>query len=99
MAKELSEQLTRLGHKAELLLTRYGTLRAENEQLRTQVEELKVRINAAEATSKHLADELHFLRMSSALAPTGTDAREARALISDLVREIDACVADLMKDI
>ena len=99
MAKELSEQLNRLGHKAELLMVRYGTLRAENEQLKARVEELNVLVSAAEAENKRLADELHFLRMSSALAPTSDDARDVHSLISGLVREIDACVADLMKDI
>lgn len=99
MAKELSEQLNRLGHKAELLTTRFGTLRDENQRLRQQAEDLAAQLSVEQAKNARLADELRFLRMSSVIASNTTDALQLRALLSDLVREIDTCVADLMKDI
>lgn len=99
MAKELSEQLNRLGHKAELLTTRFGTLRDENQRLRQQAEDLAAQLSVEQAKNARLADELRFLRMSSVIASNTTDALQLRALLTDLVREIDTCVADLMKDI
>ncbi len=99
MAKELSEQLNRLGHKAELLVTRFGTLRDDNQRLQQQVEDLAARLSAEQAKNARLAEELRFLRMSSVIATNNDDARQLRTLLSNLVREIDACVADLMKDI
>ena len=83
MAKELAEQLERLGHKAELLVTRYETLRRQNDELRRRLEEMQ-----AEHT-----------RISAALAATPADVQAARSLISSLVREIDDCVADLTRDV
>lgn len=99
MAKELSEQLNRLGHKAELLVTRFGTLRDDNQRLQQQVEDLAARLSAEQAKNARMADELRFLRMSSVIATNNDDARQLRTLLSNLVREIDTCVADLMKDI
>ncbi len=99
MAKDLSEQLSRLGHKCELLVTRFGTLKKENAELRRQQEELLAEIEKLKKQNERMSSELHFLKISGAIAPEVRTAREARAILSDLVREIDACVADLMKDI
>lgn len=99
MAKDLSEQLSRLEHKAELLVTRFGTLKKENEALRAECEDLKAELRSLKKHKEQLSMELDFLKISGAIAPGSQSAREARAIISNLVREIDACVADLMKDI
>lgn len=99
MATELSEQLTRLGHKAEVLVTRYGTLKAENAQLKAENAELQAEIAAAKATIEQMSIELEYLKVSSAIAPDTQSAIRARATLSDLVREIDACLADLIKDV
>ena len=99
MAKDFAEQLSRIGHKAELLVTRYSTLKEHNTQLRKQLVELQAALRARDAVIEKQNLELEQLRISSALAPDTATAREARATLIELVREIDACVADLMKDI
>lgn len=99
MAKDFAEQLSRIGHKAELLVTRYSTLKEQNAQLRKQLLELQAALRARDALIEKQNIELEHLRVSSALAPDAATARDARATIAELVREIDACVADLMKDI
>ncbi len=99
MAKDLSEQLSRLGRKAELLVTRFATLKSENQTLRAEIEELKAQNKALQAQNEKQGLELEYLKISGAIAPTSEEAHKARAILSNLVREIDACVADLMKDI
>ena len=99
MAKDFAEQLSRIGHKAELLVTRYSTLKEQNAQLRKQLLELQAALRARDALIEKQNIELEHLRVSSALAPDAATARDARATIAELEREIDACVADLMKDI
>ena len=37
MAKDLAEQLTRLGHKSELLVTRFESLRRRNLELTAEL--------------------------------------------------------------
>ncbi|MDE5661941.1 MAG: hypothetical protein K2F91_07315 [Muribaculaceae bacterium] len=99
MAKDLAEQLSRIGHKAELLVTRYATLKERNIQLQRQLTELQATVHAQQSLIEKQQTELEHFRISSALAPDTATAREARATIAELVREIDACVADLMKDV
>ena len=99
MAKDLSEQLSRLGHKCELLVTRFATLKRDNEELRARQNELLGEIESLRRQNEQMSTELHFMKISGAIAPATQSAKEARTIISDLVREIDACVADLMKDI
>ncbi len=99
MAKDLAEQLSRIGHKAELLVTRFSTLKEQNKELRSRLVELEATLRARDALIERQRIELEHLRISSALAPDAATAREARATLVELVREIDACVADLMKDV
>lgn len=99
MATDLAEQLNRLGHKAELLTTRYATLRSQNEELREELRQMQAALIAKDREIEKLKVELEFIKVSSAIAPDSAAARKARATISELVREIDACVADLMRDI
>lgn len=99
MAKDLAEQLSRIGHKAELLVTRYATLKDENQRLREEILQLKATVAAHEATIERQAVEIENFRICTSFAPDADSARQARATIAELVREIDVCVADLMKDI
>ncbi len=99
MAKDLSEQLNRIGHKAELLITRYKTLREENRNLQSRVESLEAELESSRARIERLQTEVEHFRISSALAPDSRTAAQARAIINQIVRDIDACVADLMKDV
>lgn len=99
MATDLAEQLTRLGHKAELLTTRYATLRRQNDELREELRNMQAVIVARDSEIEKLRLELEYLKISSAIAPDSETARKAQTRISELVREIDACVADLMRDL
>lgn len=99
MAKDLSEQLNRIGHKAELLVTRYITLREDNQRLESRVQELETELETSRRRIERLQTEVEHFKISSALAPDSRTASETRAIITRIVREIDACVADLMKDV
>ena len=99
MAKALAEQLARLGHKSELLVTRFATLRRRNEELVQELEELRATLRARDAQIERLQLEREHLRVSAAVAATPEDVRRARTLVSELVRDIDLCIADLTRDI
>lgn len=99
MAKDLAEQLNRIGHKAELLVTRYSTLREDNQRLQARVQELENELEASRRKIEQLQTQVEHFRISSALAPDSRTASETRAIITRIVRDIDACVADLMKDV
>lgn len=99
MATDLAEQLKRIGHKAELLTTRYKALEQVRQELERKVEQLEEELRVERINSQHLRLEVEHLRLSAAIAPDTEAAARARAYLSDLVREIDTCVEDLMRDI
>ena len=99
MAKDLAEQLTRLGHKSELLVTRFESLRRRNQELASELEELRATLRARDAQIERLLLEKEHMRVSAAVAATPEDVKRARALVAELVRDIDACIADLTRDI
>lgn len=99
MANDLTEQLTRIGHKAELLTTRYGMLVQELRRLRADLAERDARILALQADLEHSRLEAEHLRLAANVAPTVQSLQQSRAFVADLVREIDACVDDLIRDV
>ncbi len=99
MAKDLVEQLNRIGHKAELLTTRYTGLKQENKRLRETLADRDAEVLALKAQLQKERLEVEHLRVSSAIAPSSQTLSETRAFISDLVREIDSCVDDLIRDV
>ena len=99
MAKDLTEQLARIGHKAELLATRYGTLLAQNRQLRLLLSERDDHIRRLEQKLEQANIEIKHLELAANLIPTRESLAQTRAFVSDLVREIDACVDDLVRDV
>lgn len=99
MAKDFAEQLTRLGHKSELLVTRYESLRRRNLELSRELEELRAALRARDTQIERLLLEQEHLRVSAVVAATPDDVKRARALVAELVRDIDVCIADLTRDI
>ena len=99
MAKDLGEQLARIGHKAELLVTRQQMLLKQNADLRQQLDDCRAQVIALQGQLQKANMELEHLRISSALSPDSKTVAETRAFISNLVREIDACVDQLVREV
>lgn len=99
MANDLSEQLKRIGHKAELLTTRYGMLVDELRRTKEALAEREARILALTAELEQSRLETEHLRLAANVAPTPQSLLESRAFVADLVREIDACIDDLIRDV
>ena len=99
MATDYSEQIVRLEHKTELLLTRYESLVRINRELQERVQELQQALAAVEAERQKMRTQIEYLQVSSAIAADDDAAVRARDILSDLVREIDACIAEIVKDV
>ncbi len=99
MAKDQAEQLARIVRKAELLTTRYRLMEQEVGKQRARIAELESELEAERRLGERVRLENEHLRISAAIAPDSANSVRAREYISDLVREIDACVDDLMRDI
>jgi predicted nucleic acid-binding Zn-ribbon protein len=87
------EELIVLNRKLDELLDRYNTLKLEVRDLKTGNEQLKGMLLDREERMKELEIKYERVKLSEALLGEGENAHEAKRKITELVREIDKCVA------
>jgi len=87
------EELIILNRKLDELLDRYNTLKLEVTDLKTGNDVLKGMLLDREEKMKELEIKYERVKLSGALLGEGENAHEAKRKITELVREIDKCVA------
>jgi predicted nucleic acid-binding Zn-ribbon protein len=91
------EELIILNRKLDELLDRYNNLKLEVTELKSGNEVLKGLLQEREEKMKELEIKYERIKLSGALLGEGENALEAKKKITELVREIDRCVALLNK--
>lgn len=95
MAENLQQRVDKIKAKAQLLAERYVALRESKAAADNRIAELTATV---EKLTRQLAErdtEIERLKVASVLTPDHRDVEETRRFISDLVREIDKCIARL----
>ena len=87
------EELIILNRKLDELLNRYNNQRSELTDLKNGNEVLKAMLQEREVKIKELEIKYERVKLSGALLGEGENAMEAKKKITELVREIDRCVA------
>jgi predicted nucleic acid-binding Zn-ribbon protein len=87
------EELVILKRKLDELLERYNSLRSEVQTLKNGNEVLRASLQDREEKMKELEIKYERVKLSGALLGEGENAFEAKKKITELVREIDRCVA------
>jgi predicted nucleic acid-binding Zn-ribbon protein len=87
------EELIVLNRKLDELIGRYNSLKTETENLKNGNEALKLMLREKEERIKVLEVNYERVKLSGALLRGGENAGEAKRKITELVREIDRCVA------
>jgi predicted nucleic acid-binding Zn-ribbon protein len=87
------EELIILNRKLDEFIDRYNTLKLEVADLRKGNEMLKGMLQEREERIKELEIKYERVKLSGALLGEGENAHEAKRKITELVREIDKCVA------
>ena len=87
------EELIILNRKLDELFERHNKLRNELADIKNGNEVLKVRLQERDAKIKELEIKYDRVKLSGALLGEGENAAEAKKKITELVREIDKCVA------
>jgi predicted nucleic acid-binding Zn-ribbon protein len=87
------EELIILNRKLDELLNRYSSLKSEVTELKNGNEVLKAMLQEREDKMKELEIKYERVKLSGALLGDGGNAPEAKKKITELVREIDKCVA------
>jgi chromosome segregation ATPase len=87
------EELKILNRKLDELFKKYNDQQTGLSGLKTANETLKNKLQERDAMIKELEVKYERVKLSGALLGEGEHATEARKKITDLVREIDRCVA------
>lgn len=95
MNNDVQSSLQRLTRKCSFLVDRFKTVDAERRQAVEQVNALNEKLYQQSTEIEKLRTELEYLRVSSALTPGADDVERTRAIIADMVRDIDRCIAEL----
>ncbi len=82
-----------LNRKLDELLTGYSNLKTEAEELRKVNESLKLTLQNRDESLRELETKYERVKLTGALLGEGENATEAKKKITELVREIDRCVA------
>ncbi len=87
------EELKNLNRKLDELFNRYKDLKAELSKLRNGNEELTMALQERDEKIKELELKYERIKLSEAFLGDGENGQEAKRKITELVREIDRCVA------
>jgi chromosome segregation ATPase len=93
MSGEGYEELIILNRKLDELLMKYNNLKTECRDLKSVNEVMESKLQEREARIKDLEIKYERVKLSGALLGEGESAVVAKKKITDLVREIDRCVA------
>ena len=85
----------RIKAKTSILAHRYTMLIKEKNEADDRIAELETELARANAKIAQLSVDLEYLRVVSTIAPNRDQVEQARAMIRNLVRDIDRCIADL----
>lgn len=95
MAGNLQQRIDRLQSKARLLADRYKAVKHGREEAEGRVAELQAQVLRLERELSLRDAEIERLKVSSVLTPDHKDVEATRTFLSELVREIDKCIAQL----
>lgn len=95
MAGEFQQTLERVAAKARIVAQRYKLIEQQRDQALERAEFLQEELRRRDREILDLRRQVEFLRTATTIAPERSDVERARAILSSLVREIDACIADL----
>jgi len=85
--------IVELQNKINVLIDRYKILKEEVKILNDKNEKLVSELNEANANYRELEEKYNNLKLSGSLLAETGDPGEAKKRISQIVREIDKCIA------
>lgn len=87
----------RLETKIRELISRYESLKGENELLQRNLDSCRAELEQTTQTNKLLEKKINNLQLTEAFIGAGRDNAEAKKKVAALIKDIDKCVAMLGK--
>lgn len=94
MAADLQQTIERLKAKMLVVSDRFSLVCRQRDEALERVAELEKQNAALRAEGERLTAEVDFLRIATTIAPERKDVEKTRRLLTDLLRDIDKCIAD-----
>lgn len=95
MAERLDKRLDSIEAKSLMVVSNYNRLREAKRRSDERVAQL---LQQVEEQSREIADlrrQVEYMKVATTLAPNEEALNQSRRVISQIVREIDKCIADL----
>ncbi|GJH40200.1 hypothetical protein RCZ04_07500 [Capnocytophaga sp. HP1101] len=94
---DLKQLVALLEEKAIALQTKFNSLKDENGKLKHTIDELRSEKQSLEGTIATLKEKNETLAIANRILGSKEHKRETKLKINTLIREIDACIAQLTK--
>lgn len=95
MSGELQQKTDRIAAKARIVVERYQRIAAERDNALASVVAHEKTIASLRRRIGELENQVEYLKAAMTFAPTREDTARAKALLTELVREIDTCISEL----
>lgn len=95
MAGEFQQTIDRINAKSQILLKRYALIEKARAEAARRIAELEAEVDTLKKENGKLHTEVEFLKIATTIAPDRADVAATRALLTELVREIDKCITEL----
>ncbi len=95
MAGNLQQRLDILRSKAQLLTERYLTLLDEKREADATIEQLNKEMERQRKEMDIMRQQIESLQVVTTLVPSRENVERSRAILAELVRDIDKCINEL----
>ncbi len=95
MAGNLQQRLDSIRSKAQLLQSRYLMLLDEKRAADARILELQDTLERQKKEINIMQQQIEHLRVVTTLNPSRDDVERSRAILTELVRDIDKCISEL----
>lgn len=95
MAANLQQRIESLRSKSRLLTERYAEVLEEKRAAEAQIDELRAQLQRQQREISHLRQQIENLQVVTTISHNRKDVERSRAFLSQLVRDIDKCIAEL----
>ncbi len=95
MAFDFERAVERLRGKAAMVAKRYQQAVEQRDAARDEISRLEEEISRKDREIRELKMKVEYLSVVTSARPGIDEMRRSRAMLSELVREIDHCISDL----
>ena len=95
MAYDFERAIERLRGKAAMVAKRYQIAIEQRDAARDEIKRLEDELSVKDREIRELKLKIEYLSVVTSARPGADEMKRSRAMLSELVREIDQCISDL----